>query len=95
MVYGHDRRRRIQVLCVGTTFLLAITTALTSEPPPDENMVPPNALIVAAASKLVKEEKTEAICLLVRDGSDTKNIPEAVYSALKRKYPPILRVQWQ
>jgi hypothetical protein len=89
MVYGHDRRRRIQALCVGTTFLLAIATALAIEPPQDEGMalVPPDALIVAAASKLVKEEKTEAICLLVRDGSGTKNISEAVYSALKRKYP--------
>ena len=90
-LYGHDRRCRTQGLCVGTTFLLAITAALASEPPPDKGIavVPPDALIVAAASKLVKEEKTEAICLLVRDGSDTKNISEAVYSALKRKYPRV------
>ncbi|MEW5978575.1 MAG: hypothetical protein AB1898_22490 [Acidobacteriota bacterium] len=86
MVY--DRMRRIQAVSVGTTFLLAITTALTSERPPDEGkaVVPPNALILAVASKLVKEEETEAICLLVRDGSDTKNLSEALYSALKRKY---------
>lgn len=64
--------------------ILFATKAIAEDARP---VLPPESLVVAAVKTLMKEEKTEAICVLVQDGTEITNISQSLYSSLKDKYP--------
>ena len=47
---------------------------------------PPDSLVVVAVKTLMKEEKTEKLCILVSNGTEIMNISQSLYSNLKQKY---------
>ena len=60
------------------------TTAVTAGP---TQALPPDALIIATVAQLVSEEKTDALCVLISDGTTSANIPTGVYASLKLRFP--------
>ena len=74
---------RVQFFILGIMILLTITAQAEDAMP----VLPPDSLVVVAVKKLMKEEKTERLCILVGNGTEIMNISQSLYPSLKQKYP--------
>jgi hypothetical protein len=83
MMHGGRGWLMVQALILGILTLLAASAQAEDAKP----VILPDSLVVDAIKTLMKEERTEALCVLVQDGTKFTNISQLLYSGIKREHP--------